>query len=62
MPADPDKHRATVLIVEDEPAVRRFVKIVLSSNGFETMESSSAREALALAQRKQAEGTARIAD
>jgi DNA-binding NtrC family response regulator len=57
MPADPDKRSTTVLIVEDEPAVRRFVNTVLSSNGFETIESSNGQEALLLAQRKQPEGT-----
>jgi DNA-binding NtrC family response regulator len=56
MSADPEKHNATVLIVEDEPAVRRFVNTVLSSNGFETIESSNGQEALLLAQRKQPEG------
>ncbi len=56
MPVDPGERNATVLIVEDEPGVRRFVKTVLSSNGFETIESSNGREALLLAQRNRPEG------
>jgi DNA-binding NtrC family response regulator len=56
MPADPEERKATVLIVEDEPDVRRFVNTVLSSNGFETIESSNGQEALLLAQRNRPEG------
>ena len=40
---------ALVLLVEDEPPMRRFLRASLTSNGFRLVEASSAREAVALA-------------
>ncbi|HEY9594246.1 MAG TPA: PAS domain S-box protein, partial [Spirochaetia bacterium] len=43
----------TILLVEDEPSVRRFVRIVLESGGYAVIEAASGDEALvAAAQRK----------
>jgi CheY-like chemotaxis protein len=39
----------TVLIVDDEPEVRRVVAIVLSNHGYKTIESAGGPEALLLA-------------
>jgi two-component system, cell cycle sensor histidine kinase and response regulator CckA len=38
----------TVLIVEDEPAVRRLARRILERNGYEVLEASDGRAALAL--------------
>lgn len=38
-----------VLVVEDEPQMRRFLRASLASQGFRLVEAASAREALALA-------------
>jgi two-component system KDP operon response regulator KdpE len=38
-----------VLLVEDEPPMRRFLRASLSSHGFRLIEASTAREAMALA-------------
>jgi two-component system KDP operon response regulator KdpE len=40
---------ALVLLVEDEPPMRRFLRASLSSHGFRLVEASTAREAVALA-------------
>ena len=39
----------TILVAEDEGEVRRFVRVVLSANGFRVLEASNGREALAMA-------------
>jgi two-component system, OmpR family, KDP operon response regulator KdpE len=38
-----------LLVVEDEPQMRRFLRAALSSHGFRLVEAESAKEALALA-------------
>ena len=38
-----------VLVVEDEPAMRRFIRASLASNGFRVIEATTAAEALSLA-------------
>jgi len=40
---------ARVLVVEDEPQMRRFIRAALSAHGYEVAEASSGSEALALA-------------
>lgn len=40
----------TVLIVDDEPAIRRIVEVILSKNGYRTMSASDGREAVAMFQ------------
>jgi two-component system KDP operon response regulator KdpE len=40
---------ALVLVVEDEPQMRRFIRASLSAHGYQVSESSSGAEALALA-------------
>lgn len=37
-----------VLVIEDEPQMRRFLRASLSSNGFRVVEASSAKEGVAL--------------
>ena len=39
---------ARVLVVDDEPQIRRFLEISLRSEGFEVLEAASGREGLAL--------------
>lgn len=39
---------STILVVEDEPAVRRFVKEVLASSGYHVLEAADADEALTI--------------
>ncbi len=41
-------HGAKILIVDDEPAILRFLRTSLKGQGYEVMEASSATEALAL--------------
>jgi signal transduction histidine kinase len=52
-PAPPQVRRAvgveTILVAEDEPGVRRFIRQTLESNGYTVLESSSGREAVDLA-------------
>jgi two-component system cell cycle sensor histidine kinase/response regulator CckA len=38
--------RKTVLIVDDEPEIRRVIAVALSSHGYKTIESPSGSEAL----------------
>ncbi len=42
----PDKTKKTVLVVDDEPHVRSFVRIVLSRQGYEVLEAEDGVEAL----------------
>jgi two-component system, cell cycle sensor histidine kinase and response regulator CckA len=44
----------TVLIVEDEPAVRRVVRMTLESNGYEVLEADSGASALRIAEGRRA--------
>jgi CheY-like chemotaxis protein len=47
-PPAPAKGRETVLLVEDEPAVRTLVRDVLADSGYTVLEARDADEALAL--------------
>ncbi len=42
----------TILIVEDESSIRKFVKINLERNGFKVFEAESGEEALSIARRE----------
>jgi signal transduction histidine kinase/CheY-like chemotaxis protein len=44
--------RGTVLVVDDEPAVRQFIAVVLSRQGYRVLEASDGREALAVCDRE----------
>jgi len=39
-------HVATVLVVDDEPQIRRVLRATLSSNGYEVIEAKSGQEAI----------------
>ncbi|MGL6253520.1 MAG: response regulator, partial [Billgrantia desiderata] len=41
--------RSRILIVDDEPQIRRFLRISLLSQGFDVSEAGSGREGLELA-------------
>ena len=41
--------KATILVVDDEPAIRRFLKPFLEAEGYAVIEASSGRQALLLA-------------
>ncbi|MFM8551368.1 MAG: response regulator [Nitrospiraceae bacterium] len=41
----------TILIVDDEPGIRRFVRMMLTKNGYGAMEASTGAEALSLCER-----------
>ena len=43
------KGRETILLVEDEEAVRRMTKMILSQSGYTVLEASNGKEALAVA-------------
>lgn len=43
--------QARILVVEDEPAIRRSISTELRAQGYETVEAEDGREALALADR-----------
>lgn len=40
------EHPALILVVDDEPPIRRFLRISLEANGFEVVEASSVSEGL----------------
>lgn len=42
--------RKTILIVEDEPQVRRFIRGILERKGFSVLEAGSGKQALAVAE------------
>jgi signal transduction histidine kinase/ActR/RegA family two-component response regulator len=44
--AEPLRGSATVLVVEDEPAIMRLAERILSRNGYKTLVASDARDAL----------------
>ena len=44
----PQGHGETVLVVDDEPAIRRIVDVILSKNGYRTVVAADGREAVAL--------------
>src|SRR3981081_4126846 len=39
-------HVATILVVDDEPQIRRVLRTTLSSNGYEVIEAKSGEEAI----------------
>ena len=43
----------TILLVDDEDNLRRFLKLVLKSAGFEVVEASNGAEALKLSEKRQ---------
>lgn len=45
-----------VLVLDDEPAIRRFIKAALEESGYEVAVTSTGAEAVALFQRATAEG------
>lgn len=47
LPAEPP----TILIVDDEPGIRRFVRLLLTRNGYGVVEASNAAAALSLCDR-----------
>ena len=47
-PADPATSKATVLVVDDEPDIRKLVRRVLEEHGYRVREASRGHEALAL--------------
>jgi len=49
LPAAPTEVGQRVLVVEDEPAVRRVVRLLLADRGFDVVACASPNEALALA-------------
>ena len=49
MPAEDAGENKTILIVDDDPEVRRLVGTVLSSAGYKTVEAASGLHALSLA-------------
>lgn len=47
--------KPTILVVEDDPQVRKMVRAILRTNGFQVLEAGSAHQALALSRCHQAE-------
>ena len=39
-------HVTTILVVDDEPQIRRVLRTTLSSNGYEVIEAKSGQEAI----------------
>jgi len=44
-----DATKATVLLIEDDPQIRRFLRATLSSQGYRLIEASEGKEGIALA-------------
>jgi two-component system KDP operon response regulator KdpE len=51
----PTTHQPVVLLVEDEPQMRRFLRASLTSHGFQLFEAGTAKEAEVLASREKPE-------
>jgi len=47
-PAEPEPHRATILVVEDEAGIRALVRKILRRQNYEVLEAASGEEALAI--------------
>lgn len=47
----PQGNGETVLVVDDEPAIRRIVELILNKNGYRALVAANGREALTLFQR-----------
>jgi len=52
----------TVLVVEDEPAVRDFVRLVLARNGYQVLEAMNGKHALEVSQQHPGEIQLMVAD
>jgi two-component system, cell cycle sensor histidine kinase and response regulator CckA len=44
----PRSHRPTILVVEDDAAVRKLVRAILRGNGYQVVEAGNGQQALAL--------------
>lgn len=49
----PQGNGETVLVVDDEPAIRRIVEVILTKNGYRALVAADGREAVTLFQRNQ---------
>ncbi len=47
-----DKSQVSILVIEDEPEIRRFLRVSLNANGFTVLEAVNAKEGLLLASEK----------
>ena len=45
----------TILVVDDEPQIRRVMRTTLSSNGYQVIEAASGEEALEMMRKERAE-------
>lgn len=50
-PAEPSRVPATVLLVDDEPALRRLLAMVLQEEGYRVLQAGDGEEALSVARR-----------
>ena len=48
-------NRPTVLVIEDEPQIRRFLRATLTANGYQMLEATTAQEGLVQAATRQPE-------
>jgi two-component system KDP operon response regulator KdpE len=48
-------HDTTILVVDDEPQIRRVLRATLSSNGYEVIEAQSGQEAVEMVVRERPE-------
>jgi two-component system KDP operon response regulator KdpE len=53
--SEPSRTRPVVLLVEDEPQIRRFLRAALDSHGFRLIEAATGEEGLAAATTRQPE-------
>jgi CheY-like chemotaxis protein len=58
----PDEHRATILLVEDDAAVRVMTSRILGSNGYQVIEAAGGVEALSILERLDAEPDLLLSD
>src|SRR5438874_885416 len=44
--SDPEKHKTTALVIDDEPQIRRLLRVTLEANGYQVVDAPNGQEGL----------------